>query len=209
MCRLSSASARFSAGIRRSSRNLRRLPWILDFASRLRPRQHRCVWVRHPAPRSLNAIICTARDWPTLPPERVYQLWAVAGGQAIGPGHRYIAIAMCRGRTIRGRTIVRRRHRWNRLIDRPGDSLRGSRVIGAVGRRESDHDRVYAGCRGRYCRTVVGVAQRPVIGGQVIGTQGTPVEVLGRRIDVRYFQNLWDVRNALTEEAHTSPSDRP
>jgi tryptophan 2,3-dioxygenase len=44
-----------------------------------------------------------------------------------------------------------------------------------------------------------------VIGGHVIGTQGTPVEVLGRRLDVRYFQGLWDVRNALTAEAHTSP----
>ena len=44
-----------------------------------------------------------------------------------------------------------------------------------------------------------------VIGGHVIGTQGTPVEVLGRRIDVRYFQALWDIRNALTAEAHTSP----
>ena len=45
-----------------------------------------------------------------------------------------------------------------------------------------------------------------IIGGHVIGTQGTPVEVLGRRIDVRYFQSLWDVRNALTEEAKTSPT---
>jgi tryptophan 2,3-dioxygenase len=44
-----------------------------------------------------------------------------------------------------------------------------------------------------------------VIGGHVIGTQGTPVEVLGRRLDVRYFQDLWDVRNTLTAEAHTSP----
>jgi tryptophan 2,3-dioxygenase len=44
-----------------------------------------------------------------------------------------------------------------------------------------------------------------VIGGHVIGTQGTPVEVLGRRIDVRHFQSLWDVRNTLTEEAKTSP----
>lgn len=47
-----------------------------------------------------------------------------------------------------------------------------------------------------------------VIGGHVIGTQGTPVEVLGRRIDVRYFPGLWDVRNALTAEAHTSPESR-
>ncbi len=44
-----------------------------------------------------------------------------------------------------------------------------------------------------------------IIGGQVIGTQGTPVEVLGRRIDLRYFEPLWNVRNALTDEAQTSP----
>jgi tryptophan 2,3-dioxygenase len=44
-----------------------------------------------------------------------------------------------------------------------------------------------------------------IIGGHVIGTQGTPVEVLGRRIDVRYFESLWNVRNALTGEAQTSP----
>jgi tryptophan 2,3-dioxygenase len=44
-----------------------------------------------------------------------------------------------------------------------------------------------------------------IIGGHVIGTQGTPVEVLGRRIDVRYFQALWDIRNQLTDLAHTSP----
>ena len=44
-----------------------------------------------------------------------------------------------------------------------------------------------------------------VIGGAVIGTQGTPVEVLGRRLDVRYFQALWDIRNVLTAEAGTSP----
>ena len=45
-----------------------------------------------------------------------------------------------------------------------------------------------------------------IIGGHVIGTQGTPVEVLGRRLDVRFFPALWDVRNALTAEAQTSPS---
>ena len=44
-----------------------------------------------------------------------------------------------------------------------------------------------------------------VIGGHVIGTQGTPVEVLGRRVDVRYFEDLWAVRNTLTRDAHTSP----
>jgi tryptophan 2,3-dioxygenase len=44
-----------------------------------------------------------------------------------------------------------------------------------------------------------------VIGGGVIGTQGTPVEVLARRLNVRYFESLWDVRNALTADAGTSP----
>jgi tryptophan 2,3-dioxygenase len=48
-----------------------------------------------------------------------------------------------------------------------------------------------------------------IIGGQVIGTQGTPVEVLGRRLEVRYFQSLWDVSNKLTAEAHTSPERGP
>ena len=47
-----------------------------------------------------------------------------------------------------------------------------------------------------------------IIGGQVIGTQGTPVEVLGRRLDVRFFQALWDVRNVLTAEAQTSPEPK-
>ncbi len=37
-----------------------------------------------------------------------------------------------------------------------------------------------------------------IIGGHVIGTQGTPVEVLAKRIDVRYFPALWDIRNELT-----------
>lgn len=45
-----------------------------------------------------------------------------------------------------------------------------------------------------------------IIGGHVIGTQGTPVEVLGRRLDVRYFPALWAVRNDLTREAGTSPA---
>jgi tryptophan 2,3-dioxygenase len=44
-----------------------------------------------------------------------------------------------------------------------------------------------------------------VIGGGVIGTQGTPVEVLARRLSVRYFESLWDVRNTLTADAGTSP----
>ena len=47
-----------------------------------------------------------------------------------------------------------------------------------------------------------------VIGGHVIGTQGTPVEVLGRRIDVRYFEELWDVRNALTKRRTRARNSR-
>lgn len=37
-----------------------------------------------------------------------------------------------------------------------------------------------------------------IIGGHVMGTQGTPVEVLGRRVEVRCFPELWEVRNTLT-----------
>lgn len=37
-----------------------------------------------------------------------------------------------------------------------------------------------------------------IIGGHVVGTQGTPVEVLSRRINVSYFPELWDARNRLT-----------
>ena len=37
-----------------------------------------------------------------------------------------------------------------------------------------------------------------MIGGNVIGTQGTPVEVLGKRIDVRFFPALWRVRDEIT-----------
>ncbi len=37
-----------------------------------------------------------------------------------------------------------------------------------------------------------------IIGGSVVGTQGTPVEVLGKLIHKRYFPELWAVRNELT-----------
>jgi tryptophan 2,3-dioxygenase len=40
-----------------------------------------------------------------------------------------------------------------------------------------------------------------IIGGNVIGTQGTPVEVLGKRIDVRFFPELWTVRDELTRRS--------
>ena len=41
------------------------------------------------------------------------------------------------------------------------------------------------------------VVQR-TIGGDVLGTQGTPVEVMGRLIHHSFFPELWDVRNELT-----------
>jgi tryptophan 2,3-dioxygenase len=41
------------------------------------------------------------------------------------------------------------------------------------------------------------VVQR-VIGAGVIGTQGTPVEVMGQLIHKSFFPELWDVRNELT-----------
>lgn len=37
-----------------------------------------------------------------------------------------------------------------------------------------------------------------VIGDRVVGTQGTPVEVLGRLVHQVAYPELWDVRNALT-----------
>jgi tryptophan 2,3-dioxygenase len=40
-----------------------------------------------------------------------------------------------------------------------------------------------------------------IIGGNVIGTQGTPVEVLGKRIDVRFFPALWTIRDEITRQS--------
>ena len=37
-----------------------------------------------------------------------------------------------------------------------------------------------------------------IIGDKVIGTQGTPVEVLGRLVDRSLYPELWEVRNKLT-----------
>ena len=47
-----------------------------------------------------------------------------------------------------------------------------------------------------------------VIGDAVVGTQGTPVEVLGRLVQTVFFPELWDVRNALTarSKAESTPS---
>jgi tryptophan 2,3-dioxygenase len=40
-----------------------------------------------------------------------------------------------------------------------------------------------------------------IIGDEVVGTQGTPVELLGGLIKQRFFPELWDVRNRLTQIA--------
>lgn len=44
-----------------------------------------------------------------------------------------------------------------------------------------------------------------IIGLDVVGTQGTPVELLSRLIHHRYYPELWHARTRLTEIAKTSP----
>lgn len=41
------------------------------------------------------------------------------------------------------------------------------------------------------------LAQR-IIGGGVVGTMGTPVEVLHQRQEHVFYKELWDARNAIT-----------
>lgn len=45
------------------------------------------------------------------------------------------------------------------------------------------------------------LAQR-VIGGGVVGTMGTPVEVLHQRMEHLFYKDLWDVRNQITAQAN-------
>ena len=44
-----------------------------------------------------------------------------------------------------------------------------------------------------------------VIGDGVVGTQGTPVEVLGKLVRQVFYPELWEVRNELTDRAKASP----
>ena len=44
------------------------------------------------------------------------------------------------------------------------------------------------------------LAQR-IIGGGVVGTMGTPVEVLHHRMEHLFYKELWDVRNQITAKA--------
>jgi tryptophan 2,3-dioxygenase len=43
-----------------------------------------------------------------------------------------------------------------------------------------------------------------IIGGRVVGTMGTPVEVLQQRMEHWLYKDLWDVRNKIT--AATNPA---
>jgi len=45
------------------------------------------------------------------------------------------------------------------------------------------------------------LAQR-IIGGGVVGTMGTPVEVLHQRMEHHFYKDLWDVRNQITAKAN-------
>ena len=45
------------------------------------------------------------------------------------------------------------------------------------------------------------LAQR-IIGGGVLGTMGTPVEVLQQRMQHVAYKELWDLRNQITDNAH-------
>jgi tryptophan 2,3-dioxygenase len=45
------------------------------------------------------------------------------------------------------------------------------------------------------------LAQR-IIGGGVIGTMGTPVEVLHQRMEHLFYKELWDIRNQITAKAN-------
>lgn len=50
------------------------------------------------------------------------------------------------------------------------------------------------------------LAQR-IIGGEVVGTMGTPVEILRQRMEHgTLYKPLWDVRNQITAKMGTSPS---
>jgi tryptophan 2,3-dioxygenase len=44
------------------------------------------------------------------------------------------------------------------------------------------------------------LAQR-IIGGGVVGTMGTPVEVLHQRMEHLFYKELWDIRNRITAES--------
>ncbi len=44
-----------------------------------------------------------------------------------------------------------------------------------------------------------------IIGGHVVGTMGTPVEVLQQRMEHWLYKDLWDIRNRITAAANEGP----
>jgi tryptophan 2,3-dioxygenase len=48
-----------------------------------------------------------------------------------------------------------------------------------------------------------------IIGGRVVGTMGTPVEVLQQRMESWFYKELWDVRNQITAAASQTPAEKP
>jgi tryptophan 2,3-dioxygenase len=50
------------------------------------------------------------------------------------------------------------------------------------------------------------LAQR-IIGGGVVGTMGTPVEVLHQRMEHLFYKELWDVRNQITARANQDQAE--
>ena len=51
------------------------------------------------------------------------------------------------------------------------------------------------------------LAQR-IIGGGVVGTMGTPVEVLHQRMEHLFYKELWDIRNQITAKASDAMRDK-
>jgi tryptophan 2,3-dioxygenase len=47
-----------------------------------------------------------------------------------------------------------------------------------------------------------------IIGGRVVGTMGTPVEVLQQRMESWLYKDLWDVRNRITANVNDSNAQK-
>ena len=47
-----------------------------------------------------------------------------------------------------------------------------------------------------------------IIGGRVVGTMGTPVEVLQQRMESWLYKDLWDIRNRITAAANETQAGR-
>src|SRR5260370_1180592 len=48
---------------------------------------------------------------------------------------------------------------------------------------------------------------QPIIGGGVLGTSGTPVEILTQRMQHLSFRDIWDVRNQITADFDANSTD--